>query len=107
MAITIAQGSALVSELLEVMENVYWESPSVTVKNQCFNIVRILHQELTELTKVSVQDHHYEYEAISVSGAVFAQELARLSQLLATEVLRTTTQGLLHGALEQARAVYK
>lgn len=107
MAITIAQGSALVSELLEVMENVYWESPSITVKNQCFNIIRILHQELTELTKVSVQDHHYDYEAIACPGKVFAQELNRLSELLSSEVLRTTTQGLLQGALEQARAVYQ
>jgi hypothetical protein len=106
MAITIAQGSLLVSELLEVFEHVYWESPSVSVKNQCFNVVRLLQQELTELTKVSVQDHHYEYEPIASPARVFAKELNLIMSLLSNEVLRTTTQQQLHDVLEQANQVY-
>ena len=106
MAITIAQGSLLVSELLEVFEHVYWESPSVSVKNQCFNVVRLLQQELTDLNKVSVQDHHYEYEPIASPAQVFAKELNLIMSLLSNEVLRTTTQQQLHDVLEQASQVY-
>lgn len=106
MAITIAQGSLLVSELLEVFEHVYWESPSVNVKNQCFNVVRILQQELTELTKVSVQDHHYDYEPIASPAKVFAEELDLIVSLLKGQVLRTTTQQQLNDALHQASKVY-
>lgn len=106
MAITIAQGSLMVSELLEVFEHVYWESPSIHVKNQCFNVVRMLQQELTELTKVSVQDHHYEYEPIASPAKVFAEELDLIVTLLKSEVLRTSTQQQLNDALHQARSVY-
>jgi uncharacterized protein YdhG (YjbR/CyaY superfamily) len=106
MAITIAQGSLLVSELLEVFEHVYWESPSVNVKNQCFNVVRMLQQEMTELTKVSVQDHHYEYEPIASPAKVFAQELDSIVSLLQDQVLRTTTHQQLNEVLHKAKEVY-
>jgi hypothetical protein len=107
MTIAIAQATVLVSDLVDALENVYWEAPSTTIKNQCFNMVRILQQEITELTKVSVQDHHYEYETIACPGKKVAEGLAALSTLLESEVLRTQTESQLAPLLEQARTVFK
>ena len=107
MKITIAKASVLVSDLVDVLETVYWEAPSTTIKNQCFNVVRILQQEITELTKVSVQDHHYEYETIACPGIKVAEGLQRLSELLETEVLRDQTEALLLPLLEQSKSVFK
>lgn len=107
MTITIAKASVLVSDLVDVLETVYWEVPSITVKNQCFNMVRILQQEITELTKVSVQDHHYEYETIACPGAKVAEGLNKLCELLGNEVLRTQTESLLTPLLEESKLVFK
>jgi hypothetical protein len=107
MSITIAKASLLVSDLVDVLESLYWEAPSMTIKNQCFNVVRILQQEITELTKVSVQDHHYEYETIACPGKKLAADLNRLSVLLEVEVLRTQTEDLLMPLLAEAKLVFK
>jgi hypothetical protein len=107
MSITIAKATVLVSDLVDVLENVYWEAPSVTIKNLCFNVVRILQQEITELTKMSVQDHHYEYETIVCPGKKVGEDLCRLSELLAQEVLRARTEAQLTPLLEQAKMVFK
>jgi hypothetical protein len=106
MAISIAKASVFVTELLEVLEDLYWESPNITVKNQCFNVVRLLQQELTELTKVSVQDHHYDYELIACSAKDMNQCLDELSQLLSSEALRTRTRNHLLPLLEKSRKVF-
>ena len=107
MAITIAQASVFIEELLEVLENVYWESNSINIKNQCFNAVRLLQGELTELTKVSIQDHHYEYEIISCSSSVMLESVMQLNTLLENEALRIRTSGQLTPLMEQAGQIYK
>jgi len=106
MAISIAKASVYITELLEVLEDLYWESPNVTVKNQCFNVVRLLQQELTELTKISVQDHHYDYEIIASSVSDMNQCLADLSALLAGEALRIHTRNQLTPLLEKSKNVF-
>lgn len=106
MAISIAKASVFVTELLEVLEDLYWESASITVKNQCFNAVRLLQQELTELTKMSVQDHHYDYELIACSVADMSQCLDVLSQLLSNEALRTRTRNTLTPLLAKSKKVF-
>ncbi len=107
MSITIAKATVLVADLVDALENVYWESPTISVKNQCFNMVRILQQEITELTKVSVQDHHYEYETIACPGKQVSEGLKALSKLLGNEILRTQTEAQLAPLLDQAKSVFK
>jgi len=106
MAISIAKASVYITELLEVLEDLYWESPNVTVKNQCFNVVRLLQQELTELTKISVQDHHYDYEIIASSVSDMNQCLTDLSALLVKEALRIRTRNQLTPLLEKSKNVF-
>lgn len=105
MAMTIDQASAFVAELLDVLEDLYWESSSIPVKNQCFNAVRLLQAEVTELTKISVQDHHYEYEIIACPPHIMIGTLDRLKELLKDEVMRTRTQALLEPLMAQTKQI--
>ncbi len=106
MTISITEASAYIAELIEVLENLYWEAPSVAVKNQCFNGVHFLQNERTELTKVSVQDHHYEYEIISCSAQDMKHSLKNLSKLIEHEVLRAQTRSQLMPLLEMAKTYF-
>ncbi len=106
MTASITQASAFVAELLEVLEDLYWESPSITVKNQCFNALRFLQNERTELTKISVQDHHYEYEIISCPATDMEHCLTNLTQLIEGEVLRARTRSQLMPLLEKAKSYF-
>ncbi len=106
MTSSIAQASVFVTELIDVLEDLYWESPAISVKNQCFNAVRFLQTELTELTKVSVQDHHYEYEIISCSANDMEHCLKNLSTLIEKETLRTRTRAHLMPLLKKAQKFF-
>jgi len=106
MSISISQATVFIEELLSVLEDVYWECCAVDVKNQCFNAVRLLQIELTELTKVSVQDHHYEYEIIAYQDNTVLETLTSLEHLLKSSVLRTRTEASLRPLLSQATEVF-
>ncbi len=106
MAISITQASVFITELLEILEDVYWESSKINIKNQCFNVVRLLHREITELTKISVQDHHYEYEIIACSREDMNGGLEDLVTQLNGNALRSRTAKQLAPLLEQAKKVF-
>lgn len=106
MSISIAQASGFIEELLNVIEDVYWECTALDTKNLCFNTVRLLQTELTELTKVSVQDHHYEYEIIAYQDNTVIETLSQLDHMLKDAVLRTQTQNHLRPLMQQAMDVF-
>ena len=99
--ITIAQATMLLSELLDCMEDLYWESQTMQMKDASFNVVRILNAELMELTKVSVQDHHYPYEVISCSTHTLAQVLEDVKEDVTGRTLRSRTRATLDPLLQQ------
>ncbi|GAA6134993.1 hypothetical protein NBRC116188_17830 [Oceaniserpentilla sp. 4NH20-0058] len=106
MSISISQATVFIEELLAVLEDVYWECSTMDLKNQCFNAVRLLQTELTELTKVSVQDHHYEYEIIAYQDNTVLETLNNLDHLLKSSVLRTRTEANLKPLFAQAMEVF-
>ncbi len=99
--ITIAKATMLLSELLDCMEDLYWESQTMEMKDASFNVVRILNAELMELTKVSVQDHHYPYEVISCSTQTLAKVLEDVQNDIAGRILRSRTRANLTPLLQQ------
>lgn len=103
---TIGEATSFIVELLELMENLYWETNSIDVKDQCFNVVRLLQSENTELTKISVQDHHYEYEVIVCKPSQMEAAIDELEDILAGEVLRQRTREQLIPALKTAKVVF-
>ncbi|NVK36779.1 MAG: hypothetical protein HWE18_02535 [Gammaproteobacteria bacterium] len=106
MSISISKASVFIEELLAVIEDVYWECTTMEMKNLCFNAVRLLQTELTELTKVSVQDHHYDYEIIAYQDNTVLETLNQLGHMLTDCVLRTQTKNTLHPLLKQAQQVF-
>ncbi|MBD3658483.1 MULTISPECIES: hypothetical protein [Marinobacter] len=51
--------------LLELLDDAYWEASSIRHKDMLYDIISIFHQEVAELNKLDVMDHHYPYEVIT------------------------------------------
>lgn len=49
----------------ELLDDAYWEAASIEHKDFIYNIISLFYQEIAELNKLSVQDHHYPYEFIT------------------------------------------
>lgn len=92
MAVSIAKASVYLEELLNCIENIYWEANDIPSKDVCFNLIRLLHSEITELNKVSVQDHHYDYEIIAYPPTTVIEAVEDLQSHLKNMVLRTQTR---------------
>ena len=52
--------------LLELLDDAYWEASSIHHKDMLYDIISIFSQEVAEINKLSIQDHHYPYEVITV-----------------------------------------
>lgn len=89
--ITISQASELIWDLLKTLEDCYWEACNCTEKDHIFNLLQILNSEYMELAKISIQDHHYEYEVITTSQEVLQQTLIHFQQASAATVRRHAT----------------
>tara|TARA_R110000868_G_scaffold17813_2_gene77729 strand:- start:24952 stop:25281 length:330 start_codon:yes stop_codon:yes gene_type:complete len=64
--INISDALIAIWDLIEGLETGYWEASSMDAKDQLFNLLQVLQREYIELLKLSVQDHHFEYEVISL-----------------------------------------
>ncbi len=99
--ISITQAIEIICELGKILDDAYWEANSCEEKDQVYNLVNILNAEFIELSKVSVQDHHFGYEVISVSQEALKQALTLFQQLVPKQVRRQTTQSRLNALLHQ------
>ncbi|MGB1092867.1 MAG: hypothetical protein ACPGYX_12145 [Oceanobacter sp.] len=61
----ISQAIETIWELIESLEQAYWASSSLQAKDAFTNLLQCLFREYIELQKLSVQDHHFEYEVVS------------------------------------------
>jgi hypothetical protein len=100
-SVTISQANELIWELLEALEDAYWEASTCEDKDCNFNMLQVLNAEYMELLKVSVQDHHYEYEVISTSQDAMIQALAEYQQFATNYPHRLRTQQRLRRLLSQ------
>lgn len=99
--ITISQASELIWEILKTLEDAYWEASSCNEKDQVFNLLQLLNAEYMELAKVSIQDHHYEYEVITTSQEALQQTLMEFQQASANQIRRHSTSLQLRKLLNQ------
>ncbi len=49
----------------ELLDDAYWEAATIEHKDIIYNIISLFSQEIAELNKLSIQDHHYPYEFIT------------------------------------------
>ncbi|WP_320820517.1 hypothetical protein [Thalassolituus sp.] len=99
--ITINQAAETIANLLETLENAYWEAANCEEKDRVFNLAQILNAEYIELLKISVQDHHYEYEVISIAPSELLQALNSFAFNCQQQVRRQTTASRLQSLLSQ------
>ena len=89
--LSIADAVENIFELIKVLDDAYWEANSCEEKDNVYNLSNILTSEYIELSKMSVQDHHFEYEVISLSQDALKQALTQFQQRVPKQVRRQTT----------------
>ena len=77
--------------LLELLDDAYWEASSIQHKDMFYDIISILGQEVAEMNKLSVMDHHYPYEVITEGIRRLVPKLERLDEQREDVIQRTQT----------------
>jgi hypothetical protein len=98
---SIAEAVKVLEELLAGLDEAYWESSSLDSKDFFYDIISATHGELSELAKLSVQDHHLEYESITVEFRAARIKLGKLRKMLDGYVLRTRTANRLEVLIDE------
>ena len=91
MSDTIANTTPLLEELYITLDQAYWEANSLSAKDAIYNIISGLNSELSELNKLSIQDHDLEYEPISPQFKEVLHKLSPLLKVIDEKVLRSST----------------
>lgn len=97
----IASAVKTLEELLSALDSAYWETTTLDKKDFFYDVISAVHSELTELAKLSVQDHHLEYEPITREFRVARIKLAKLRKLLDDYVTRTATATRLEAVISE------
>lgn len=99
--LSISDSIDIICNLNKVLDDAYWEANNCEEKDHVYNLVNILNTEFIELSKLSVQDHHFDYEVISISQEALKHALTQFQQRLSTQVRRQSTQIQLNAFLNQ------
>ncbi len=92
---SIASAIVILTDLLQSLEDAYWESSDIEHKDAFFDLISAVYQEQTELAKLSIQDHDLEYEPISGGFRRCRTRLSELRKTLDECVARSTTSSRL------------
>ena len=104
-AIRIADALKSLSELLTGMEDAYWEASSIETKDLFFDLISAVNVEMSELHKLSVQDHDLEYEPVTTQFRRASNRLNGLRKILDEHVHRSTTVAKLELLINDAVAL--
>ena len=77
--------------LLELLDDAYLEASSIHHKDMLYDIISIFSQEVAEINKLSIQDHHYPYEVITEGIRRVVPKLERLDENREDVIQRTQT----------------
>jgi len=88
---TVADALREFMSLLELLDDAYWEAGTVEHKDMIYDIISIFSQEVSELNKLSVQDHHFPYEIITEGMRRVTPKLERLDEHREDVIQRTQT----------------
>jgi hypothetical protein len=97
----ISSAIKVLQDLLTGLSQAYWEANSLDRKDFFFDLISALHAELSELGKLSVQDHDLEYEAVTEEFRTVRPKLSRLRKLVDDFALRSTTAARLEHLINE------
>lgn len=89
--LTIATAVENIFDLIQILDDAYWEANSCDEKDCVYNLSNILTAEYIELSKMSVQDHHFDYEVISLSREALKQSLTQFQLRVPHQIRRQST----------------
>lgn len=99
---SIARAIKVLEGLLSGLDQAYWEANSLDRKDFFYDLISALHAELSELGKLSVQDHDLDYEPITEEFRAARPKLSRLRKLVDDFALRSTTAARLESLINEA-----
>lgn len=88
---SITDAIKTLEELIASLDNAYWEASTLERKDRFYDIISIVNFELSELAKLSIQDHYLDYEAITPAFQGANAKLTNLQSILDEGVMRSTT----------------
>lgn len=97
--LSIAAAVENISDLMKILDDAYWEANSCDEKDYIYNLSSILTAEYIEMSKVSAQDYHFEYEVISISQEALKQALVQFQLRVPNHIRRQTTLVKLNSVL--------
>lgn len=77
--------------LLELLDDAYWEASSIHHKDMLYDIISIFSQEVAEMNKLNIHDHHYPYEVLTEGIRRIIPKLERLDENREDVIQRTQT----------------
>lgn len=89
--LSISAASEIINDLITALDDAYWEANNCEEKDHVYNVSSLLMAEFIELGKVSAQDHHFDYEVISVSQEAMKQALTLFQQKIPQQIRRQST----------------
>ena len=99
---TIAHAIQVLENLLKGLDQAFWEANNLDRKDHIYDLISALHGELSELNKLSVQDHYWNYEPITQEIQLMRAKLTRFQATQTDAVLRATTAKRLEPMVTEA-----
>jgi hypothetical protein len=99
---SIAKAVNILEELLAGLDQAYWEANSIERKDFFYDLIGAVHLELSEIGKLSIQDHDLVYEPITTQFRAARSKLVRLRKMLDEFVLRSVTSARLEKLINEA-----
>lgn len=88
---TIAHVISEFESFSELLDDAYWEASTIADKDFIYDIIGVFSQEMQEINKLSVQDHHYPYEFITEGIRRIAPKVTTLNERKNALISRTQT----------------
>jgi hypothetical protein len=99
---SISNAIKVLEDLLGGLNQAYWEANSLDRKDFFYDLISALYAELSELSKLSVQDHDLDYEPVTEEFRTVRPKLSRLRKLVDDFALRSTTATRLEHLINEA-----
>lgn len=98
---SISNAIKVLEDLLGGLNQAYWEANSLDRKDFFYDLISALHAELSELGKLSVQDHDLDYEPVTEELRAVRPKLSRLRKVVDDFALRSTTAARLEHLINE------
>ncbi len=89
--LSIAAAIPILEELNAVLDRAFWEANSLNVKDAIYDCISSINKELSELSKLSIQDHDLTYEPISGEFKIATRRIPTFRKYLDGHIMRSTT----------------